>query len=688
MHLEEQGKVATRNQLEQQALKYIQRGQHSKAVRIFQHIVRQDPRDRRIRHKLADLYLRLGRNADAERHLREVAEQSITQGQPRAAIAVYKQLLELSPRDPQVTALLGDAYKRTGLTVDAERYLREAINIFLRKNMFKEAIHSAQHLLELRPTDTVLRFKLAELHARAGDEIRAIETFKDLAVTFRRRGESGEVARVLELAAKLVPDDFALRLEAARARLSSGEPQLALALVKPVYESQQNEPAVQELMARALLASGDADQALPLLRTIADFYREHGKAEDLLRVLQMIRKAGVDDQGLMKELGAVGLEVQRRRMRLNEAPVLSASNDQELAICTRAAVQERYGFAARAGKSLGDGLEKHPDSLAIKACLIENLLLQDRREEGLELLKATLTEASGQARQVILDRLKVLEGEPGDYGAAEEPPSPAEALLDDDLLDDELLEDDLLEDSPAKSLRLDENPPSPPLPVESASQLMEPNGTKAPSIHDGQASQESDMAVDSGFPVEPADLQVTGSEISQGRDDDAIWDALLASSLSPESEQSMDPTPSTRSDPVNSNLDSGHGFDSLHQDSSLLDAEALAALGRYDEALALLTRKGGLLASLVEARCWAGLGKGSRARSILRAALADADEEHPRYPDALFELSRIYFQEGKEKGALRLLDEIRDLDASWHENEVAAWIRGIQMILGQKPTRH
>jgi hypothetical protein len=47
----------------------------------------------------------------------------------------------------------------------------------------------------------------------------------------------------------------------------------------------------------------------------------------------------------------------------------------------------------------------------------------------------------------------------------------------------------------------------------------------------------------------------------------------------------------------------------------------------------------------------------------------------------LFELSALYTATGKLRAAVRLLEELRDLDPSYRAGEVEARMRGLQKLL-------
>ena len=134
-----------RNLLEQEALALLNRGQVEKALNRYQALLRADPRDRRIRQKVAELLLRMGRRGEGERLLREVADSLVNEGQHRAAVALYKQLLDLSPDDGELEAQLGVCYATAGFPTEARRTLESAVKHLSRTDPAR-AVASARQL--------------------------------------------------------------------------------------------------------------------------------------------------------------------------------------------------------------------------------------------------------------------------------------------------------------------------------------------------------------------------------------------------------------------------------------------------------------------------------------------------------------------------------------------------------------
>ena len=79
-----------RDQLEQQAMLLLQKDKKEEAVDIYLKILKLTKGDIRVRQKLADLYLALGRKPEAIRQFRDVAAGQMKEGQHRAAVVVLK----------------------------------------------------------------------------------------------------------------------------------------------------------------------------------------------------------------------------------------------------------------------------------------------------------------------------------------------------------------------------------------------------------------------------------------------------------------------------------------------------------------------------------------------------------------------------------------------------------------------
>ncbi|MFQ5489062.1 MAG: tetratricopeptide repeat protein, partial [Gammaproteobacteria bacterium] len=150
---------------------YLQRGEMEQGVREVARSVELAPENLHLRLELGNAYERAGRPGQArgvyegllesagdERVLREArkrlglvkGELYSRQGNHRAAIAEYEALRQSYPEEGGILGLLTDAYLATG--------------------QHQEAAAVLQQRLKLKPGDSVLRFKLAQIYGQLGQD--------------------------------------------------------------------------------------------------------------------------------------------------------------------------------------------------------------------------------------------------------------------------------------------------------------------------------------------------------------------------------------------------------------------------------------------------------------------------------------------------------------------------------------
>jgi predicted Zn-dependent protease len=449
--------LATRNELEQEALRHTQRGNYSKAARIYHAILRQQPRDRRVRQKLGEIYLKMGQKKEGAKYLREVAGLAQREGQHRVAIAIYRQLSQLLGDDLEIIGALADCYRENNQLHEATGVYEKALNLAKNTRAWQPAVEYATALSKMKPSDMALQFTLAELRESAGDIDGALSDYRRMAASFTRRGEMNEVARVAEAALRLGegepnPEFLALAI---RARVEAGDFDRALENAKPVIDIlEQQPPAVIEALGIALQRRGEETKARRLLLDVAMQYRDVGDSEGQARALGLALEAGSDDPKLREAFSQAKARAEKLKRRLSDESVLAPASDEELIICTKAEVQARYGFPDRAVATLEGGAKMLPKSFSVGARRVEILLDLGRKDDALRLLERMVRAASGSARTALASRLLILGGpdllgEPDRSPEAGDDTSRAGADVQLELSDDEdLLEDDadLLED--------------------------------------------------------------------------------------------------------------------------------------------------------------------------------------------------------------------------------------------------
>ena len=324
-----------RNQLEQEALRQINLGSHEGALKAYGAILRLDPRDRRIRQKVGELHLKLGRPAEAEKHFREVTEGLVREGNHRAAVALLKQLVVLKADDPVLHWDLAECYASSGYASDARQHFDTAMRLWIGAGRAMDASKCARRLAELSPGEPALRLRVAELLEAAGDPIGAAGVYQEVADEYRRRGRPDEVGRVAEMALRLRPEDLGLLLDAAAARVEGGDHRKALTHLQQAFAQAPKEPRTLDLLARAFEAVGQPDKALKVLVELSRVGAENGDPAVEADALRRALRHAPSDADIQARLAAAEERVTRLERRLTQLALAQPATEPELRILVR-----------------------------------------------------------------------------------------------------------------------------------------------------------------------------------------------------------------------------------------------------------------------------------------------------------------------------------------------------------------
>jgi tetratricopeptide (TPR) repeat protein len=649
-----------RNRLEQDALAALNKGSLEGALASYQQILRIDPKDRRIRQKCGELCLRLGKPAEAERHMREVADSYLKEGNHRATLAVLRQLLAIVGDDAQVHLDIGDCSAASGVPGEAREHWDLAMRLWIGQGRPADALGAARRIADASPNDLVLRVKVAELLEAAGEVDAAARTYLEIAEEHRRRGRGDETGRIAELALRLRPDDVALLRAAASARLAGGDARGALAHLQVAFQKGPNDADTLDLLARAFEAAGQPEKARRVLSEVA---RVSGDARDYAREVEALRRAVAlgADPAIEGRLDAAQARLMRARRRLTDLSFAAPSDEAQLRAVVRAEVHARYGFFDRALAGLDEALAVAPGCVSLRAALAEARHAAGRADEALSLARE-LADVAGAEADAVRERIAVWSGDALSVGSAA-PAAPA---------------------VPVHPVAATPAAPVAPPPV-------------APTVAPVVTTPVPETAESRGDRLaEEGDLRGAVVAYREALAEDPLNDEVLRKIAALRDRGAAPARPAPAPVAPTFSIEDGGTFaeivpDELDEvDDSMLDAvegdpletaRDLIAVGAHADALALLEGVDGLGASVLRAEARRGAGEPARALEALKEAAADASDSDPAYPDALFELATLYTLTQKHRVALRTFEELRDLAPGHRPAEVEARIRGLQRLI-------
>jgi tetratricopeptide (TPR) repeat protein len=269
------------------ARKFVDKGQIDKAVKEYLRIVQEDPKDVRVWLKIGDLYAKKGSKQEATDTYLKVARFYQDQGFFDKAIAVYKQILKLDPRQHEVTLQLAELYRHRGHMTEAMQHYEAVAAHFHREGNTREALGTVKQLVDLDPENIATRIKLAELYSKEGINEEAITQFNIACETLRRQGRQDDFLKVAERLLWHKPDNYALMRELAGLYLRRNDPRRALQKLQASFKADPRDVETLGLLAQAFQALDQKAKTVSVLKELARIHVEN-KARD--RAGEVFRK--------------------------------------------------------------------------------------------------------------------------------------------------------------------------------------------------------------------------------------------------------------------------------------------------------------------------------------------------------------------------------------------------------------
>ncbi len=270
------------------AQKFSLKGQYTKAIAELQKIVAEDNNDVRTMQRIAELYLKANNPNDAVRTYAEVALIYEAGGFFAKAVAVYRQVLKLSPDELEAKIRLANLYYQTGMLSDALLLFDQVSQAYLQAGDPASYITILTRMVELDPDHVGNRMRLAEQYAVDNLMLPAREHFNAAADTLHRTRRLDEFVKVAERLLIHFPDDEGRHRQLIRALTETQRAARAIPRIQRLLERDPHDAEALELLIEALVSMGEKGRAVAILRELAVGYHEDGHRELEERVLRRI----------------------------------------------------------------------------------------------------------------------------------------------------------------------------------------------------------------------------------------------------------------------------------------------------------------------------------------------------------------------------------------------------------------
>ncbi len=304
------------------AEKFLSQGKINAAIKEYRQLVDNDEGDLTALNMLGDLCVRAEKTDEAIACFQRIAEHYSEQEFTLKAIAMYKKIDRLKPRDPFIAQKLANLYATQGLVADARAQFLVVADAYTRAGQTKKALDIFHRIADLEPLNTDIRLKLAEGYLKEGMRAEAAEAFIDAGRHFYDSRAFEKSLHSYSNALTLEPGKNSILsgILAAHAALGTADEAVEI-LERAVEEHPENRELVQTLVNACLeaddpkaaerttakLSDQDASDYTRLI-PIARLYLKLDQVEETSRVLTGIVEqmlAGRDEKQLLEIVNEV-----------------------------------------------------------------------------------------------------------------------------------------------------------------------------------------------------------------------------------------------------------------------------------------------------------------------------------------------------------------------------------------------
>jgi len=276
------------------AEKFLSQGKINAAIKEYRQIIKHDDSDLTTLNMLGDLLARAGEKEEAATCFLRIAEHYREQEFRLKAIAMYRKIEKLKPRDPAIAKELGDLYAAQGLIADARTQYLVVADAHTRAGQSKDTLEVLHKIADLDPQNTEIRLKLGEGYVKEGMLSEAAKAFSQAAKSLLENSQFEKALGAYSKALELSPNNrVALKgLVSAHTKLGSADD--AAEILEKAVADTPDDPELVSMLAQTYIDAEDApgaERATDLLmKEDASNYRSY------IEVARLHLKLGQQDE--------------------------------------------------------------------------------------------------------------------------------------------------------------------------------------------------------------------------------------------------------------------------------------------------------------------------------------------------------------------------------------------------------
>jgi tetratricopeptide (TPR) repeat protein len=261
------------------------------AIREYQKLVEDNPRDITTLSQLGNLHLRVGNKNAAVPIFIKVAELFNKNGFAMKAVASLKIAVREDPNNLRAWELLAELSEQQGFVKEARTAYEKVAELVSGGSDVEAILRVNQKLLDIDPENLRVRLHVGDLLLKKGNKQDAIKHYVKAGRSLAAQGKTKEAARVYERALQIDPENISLLEGVAKDLVSQKHSDQAIGLLDGLLERNPDSMALKALKVDVLVQSGEYARAkadcLALLRAQPENRQLLARA---VRILSQLRE--------------------------------------------------------------------------------------------------------------------------------------------------------------------------------------------------------------------------------------------------------------------------------------------------------------------------------------------------------------------------------------------------------------
>ncbi len=184
------------------------KGLYHDAIREYKSILGLFPHEKKLYNTLGDLYQMLRDWDNASRYYASYARALEKNNYPLQAIAVYRKIIRINRKDPEIYSRLADLYNRQGFTAESVSLYQDLAAFYEKHQQTRNSISVYEKMNEIQPDNLELLENLADRYIAEGMNYKATEKYLKFAYSMTARNNLDDALEIFNKIFEIDPHNI------------------------------------------------------------------------------------------------------------------------------------------------------------------------------------------------------------------------------------------------------------------------------------------------------------------------------------------------------------------------------------------------------------------------------------------------------------------------------------------------